>query len=618
MKKNIVKISREELKILYLPKRLSALDITKLIRLPLKSNFTDKIDLSLTPYLEMPISLIGKNNVKVMGIIAPTQSGKTVVLQIVVADSIEQDPGTLIYINPDETLSKKGMREKIINMILETPELKKHIKSLRNVSKIGVQLDNMSIYPAWAGSLATMSSIPAKRVILDEVRLMKLMIGEESNAIKLAADRLTTYYNMGLGQLYLVSTPSVEGDLLHQQLSVPGTLVLHWHVKCKHCGKASKLDFFKNVKVIDNKVRCICLECGNYFEDKDQKREMNSTGFYAPSGSLELPEKLPERVFFWYDSLVSPFRSFEAIYNEYLSTKDKLHDYKNFWQCWLSRFWIDDISKTTEKKLKDRCVEDMVGVVPSWCKLITAGIDTQGDGFFVVVRAWGQDRLTRVIDAYFIECKLKISDSNDIKEILKRDVINRIYTTESNIKWKVGLTSIDTGGNRTKQVYEGTRDFERFIWCKGVGEKQNVTIQYSKEYNLYLVKTSEYLDETEIKSEKSFWELAKNLSDDYFRQFVNYRKTRKKNKVTGEDKIFWRKIGQVDYRMADVHSFICLDIPTDMGTFRNELNKPEFSYNPLKVFENIKNEEVYNRINEEEEDYEKDDGDYEIGNFTWN
>lgn len=612
MKKTQVKISREELKILFLPKRLSALDITKIIRLPLKSNFTDKIDLGLTPYLVMPISLIGKNNVKLIGIIAPTQSGKTVALQVVVADAIEQDPGTLIYINPDETLSKKGMREKIINMILETPELRKHIKSLRNVSKIGIQLDNMSIYPAWAGSLATLSSIPAKRVILDEVRLMKLMIGEESNAIKLAADRLTTYYNMGLGQLYMVSTPSVEGDLLHQQLSVPGTLVLYWHVKCKFCGKASKLNFFKNIKLIDNKVRCVCLECGNYFEDKDQKKEMNSTGFYAPSGSLELPEKLPERVFFWYDSLASPFRSFEAIYNEYIGTKDKLHDYKNFWQCWLSLFWIDDISKTTEKKLKDKCVEDRIGVVPDWCRLITTGIDTQDDGFYIVVRAWGQDRLTRVIDAFFLECKLKISDSNDIKLLLARDVINRIYLTDKNIKWKSGLTSIDTGGHRTKQVYEATGDFERFIWCKGAKEGQNTTIQYSPNYNLYLVRTVEYLDETEDKSDKSFWELAKNISDDYFKQFVNYRKTRKKNKVTGEDKIFWRKVGQVDYRMADVHSFICLDIPTDMGTFRNELNKPDFSYNPLKVFENIKNEETYEKITEEEEESE-----YAIGDFTW-
>jgi len=627
--KNQIKISRDELDILYLPKRLSAVEVAKKIRLPLKANFSDKIDLDLTPYLILPVSLIGKNKHEWLYVIKPTQSGGTVFLQIAVADAIDQDPGTLIYITPDEVLSKKGMQEKVINMIDETPELKKHKTGIKTTSKTGIHLDVMSIYPGWAGSLGTLSSIPAKRVVLDEVRLMKLQIGVESNAIKLANDRLTTYKNMGLAQGYAVSTPSVEGDLLHQQLSIPGTLVLKWHIKCENCGHAAVLDFFENIKLVvistdkegkeKKEPKCVCTKCGHYFEDADQKRKINANGFYAPDdGSLKLPQNFEtaKRIIFWYSSLDSPFRSFKAIWEEFMDTKDKLHDYKNFWQCWLARFWIDDVSKTNIEDLEKQKHEiEGKGVVPTWTKVITGGIDTQDSGFYVTVRAWGANLRTRLIDAFFIECKIKITNADDIHLLIKRDVEDRIYTTINGEKWQIGLYAIDTGGHRTKEIYDGTRDLERIIWVKGAKEGQNITIKYSKDYNLYLVRTVEYLDETEEKSFREDFELPKNIQNDYLRQFINIRKRREKIKKTNEDIVVWVKVGQYDYRMADVHAFICLDIPTSIGTFRREINKEEFIFNPLiKKIEEASEAEA---IHEEDVEGIKDRGTYEIGDINW-
>ena len=614
-----IKISQEELDILYLPKRLSALEVAKKIRLPQKANILSKIDLELTPYLKYPISLIGNTQVQWVFIIKPTQSGGTVFLQVAIADSIDQDPGTLIYINPDETLTKKNMKEKVINMIDETPDLAKHKIGIKKTSKTGIELDNMSIYPGWAGSLGTLSSVAAKRVILDELRLMKLMIGDESNALKLAGDRLTTYLHMGLGQGFGVSTPSVEGDLLHQQLTVPGTLVLKWHIKCDNCGKTQVLDFFRNKKIVnitdaDGSTRevykCVCLECGYEFNDSDQKKKLNSTGFYAvEGGSLELPQKLPKRVLCWFDSMVSPFRSFQAMWEEFKQTKDKLHDYKNFWQCWLAKFWIDDISKTSVEKLEEHKIEDACGVVPEWCKVLTGGIDSQKAGFYVTIRAWGENRITRLVDAYFLECRLPTSHASDVRRIIKRDVTDRIFTTLKGDKWKLGLYAIDTGGNRTKQIYEGTAGLERIIWVKG-RDNQNLTISFNKEIGLYLVRTVEYLDETEEKSFSESFELPYDVPKEYLRQWVNLRKTRKINRNTNEMTFIWKHVGQFDYRMADIHSFICLDITTSVGTFRRELEKPDFFFNPL--IRKIEDEAMSVQETMDSEDSEN----YEVGTFS--
>jgi len=617
--KTKVKISPEELEILYLPKRLSALEVAKKIRLPQKANILNKIDLELTPYLKYPISLIGNTQVQWIFMVAPTQSGKTVFLQVAIADSIDQDPGTLIYVNPDEVLTKKNMQEKVINMILETPDLAKHMKGIKKTSRTGIELDNMTIYPAWAGSLGTLSSVAAKRAVLDELRLMKLMIGDESNALKLIGDRLTTYLHMGLGQGYGVSTPSVEGDLLHQQLTVPGTLVLKWHIKCQNCGKVQVLDFFRNKKitnVVDTDgltreiYKCVCLGCGYEFDDSDQKRKLNSTGFYAVEGGLlELPQKLPKRVLCWFDSMSSPFRSFQAIWEEFKQTKDKLHDYKNFWQCWLAKFWIDDISKTSVEKLEKHKIEDACGVVPEWCKVLTGGIDSQKAGFYVTIRAWGENRITRLVDAYFLECRLPTSHASDVRRVIKRDVTDRIFTTLKGDKWKLGLYAIDTGGNRTKQIYEGTAGLERIIWVKG-RDNQNLTISFNKEIGLYLVRTVEYLDETEEKSFSESFELPCNVPKEYLRQWVNLRKTRKVNKSTNEITFIWKHVGQFDYRMADIHSFICLDITTSVGTFRRELEKSTFFFNPL-----IKKIEDEAQSVQEMADSE-DSENYEVGTFS--
>jgi len=261
---------------------------------------------------------------------------------------IDQDPGPALYILPDEKTGKRHFQKKVVDIVKESPDLAFHLTQYKkDVSKAGLELENMTVYLGWAGSLATLSSFAMKRVFLDEVRLMPLTQGAESNAIKLAGDRLTTYMDMGLAQGYMVSSPSVEGDLLHQQLGINGTTVLYWKVPCPHCGKYQYLRFFTHIKFDAKKEQafCHCQFCDGIFTDSDRKMSWNDEGVWAPesanvseNGLCETDVGLKERVFFRYNSLVSPFRSFQQIWREFMQTKDKLHDYKNFWQCWLAEF----------------------------------------------------------------------------------------------------------------------------------------------------------------------------------------------------------------------------------------------------------------------------------------
>lgn len=589
-----------------MPKRTSALETVRKIRLPLRSNVLDSIDLSLTPYLSDPISRIGNTKNQILGMIAPTQSGKTVFLQVAVADSILQDPGTMFYILPDRIAAEKNLDEKITKMIECSPALSAH-KTLKvtDMAKTHIFLDNMTIYPAWSGGISTMNSIPGRHVCWDEVRLMDLTIGSESNAIKLGNDRLTTYLDYGLGQGYMVSSPSTIGDLLFQQLSVHGTLFLGWQVRCPSCGEYTDPDFFSHVKQTPNGPVGMCPICKHIYNSFDKKREFNKDGKYAvykmhgrgfePTkiniyGEHEIPYDYDEhkRLFWRYESCSSPFRSFKTYYEEFLETKDKLHDYKNFVQCWQAKFWIDDKSKTSVDLLTARESAYKKGEVPPWCKILEGGIDSQDDGFYKEIRAFGPDGLTHLVDYSFIPCSVDTSVAADLVKLFKSSIFNQVYYQKSpdgeRVPWKVSHVAIDTGGHRTKQIYEAKSDLSNLLMVKGAHDNQNVTVQFSEPYNLYMVRTSEYLTETENLTEDLKFTLPEDTSVDYKNQFCNIRKTLFKNKKNGVDTVVWKKIGQCDYRLACVHSFICLDIPVEIcgmsSTVRDMLNDPDFYVNP--------------------------------------
>jgi phage terminase large subunit GpA-like protein len=566
--------------------------------------------------------LIGNGDKSWVILVAPTQSGKTVFLQVAVADSIDQDPGTLLYLLPDKNSVDKMIKERIIDVIEATPELAKHkTGKAKDMAKKGIVLDNMTIYPAWSGSLASMSSTPCKRVILDEVRLMKLTIGEESNAFKLANDRLTTYAHYKVGQGFAVSSPSSEGDLLHQQLQVEGTTVLWWWSKCPHCGKYQLLKFKNHIRFNKEtgKATCNCEACGGEFSDYDKKRSWNTNGTYAPEkaivyndGSWDGEDKIGDRVVCRYNSLVSPFRSFQAIWEEFSKTKGKLHDYKNFVQCWLAEFWVNDVSKTDVLILETKKRNYLRKTVPYGVKIITIGIDSQKDRFVAVARGFGDNKESWLIDYWEMPAMLGMITASEVSDILKRDVVERIFIGEDGTRWQAGLISIDTGGNRTKEIYEAVDGLERFIKIKGAGDAQKVTITHNDQIDLYLVRTAEYLEETELVCMTDIWHLPQDIQPDYISQFCSSRKIKKRDPKTGEDKITWQRVGLCnDARMADVHAHICLDIPTDRGVFRAELNKPDFSFNP--VAQRIK--KLKQLVAEQPEVEEEQE--YDIPDFDW-
>ena len=97
-------------------------------------------------------------------------------------------------------------------------------------------------------------------------------------------------------------------------------------------------------------------------------------------------------------------------------------------------------------------------------------------------------------------------------------------------------------------------------------------------------------------------------------QYCAVRKTENQNKKTGEVKTVWKKIGQNDFRMADVHAFIVLDIPTEKGTLRHQLDIPDFTLTPVAEERKLREARLSQTKRIQESTHF---GDYEIGEFNW-
>jgi len=516
--------------------------------------------------------------------------------------AIHQNPGPLLYILPTEKDVNKAFKEKIMGMIELTPSLNNKIMHPkgRKFSVRCIKLRSMTLHAGWAGGLGSLSSTPFQFVILDEIRLMGNSTGKESNAVKLANDRMKSYKKFGRSQAYGVTTPSEEYDLMYNQIKTPNTTQYWFMIKCASCDKYYIPNFFKNVKYDKGADECICLcpYCKNKQPEEDNlKRDFNkgsAYGIYEQQGSTDLSHILKDRrVVFRFNTLVSPFTSLSTIYREYESTKDRVDDYKNFWQCWLGLFWKHRTSKMDEESLKKRIKKGFKkGTVPPDVKFLTAGVDVQDVGFYVTVCGWAENKVCYIIDQYIIDCHKDRTNVAKTEEVLNNRLANKVWD-----KWEIACFAIDIAdGDRFHEVVDATASMDKCFRVYGnESDRQVTTIKYYNTYDYYRVKASVYLEETD--GSKNLV-LPEDIEQDYITQFSNSKKVITTDK-RGNSVTTWVKEGQNDYRMATVYAWECLDLPFNTFTLRDKLDDSTFSLNPR-----IKIEVATEDLIDENEDYE--------------
>lgn len=395
----------------------------------------------ITPYLVGVMDEFNNYETQKIIFVKPTQVGGTEALQNMIGYIVMQDPAPTMIVYPTEILAKSVSENRLQPMLKITPELAKRFDE--NSQLLELQFDGMYLTLAGSNSPSGLSSKPIRFVLMDEVDKYPGSSGKEADPIKLAIERTKTFHDK---KIYITSTPTLKtGHIWKGKESAD--IEKHYFVPCPHCGEYIELKF-SNIRFPDEEdmsyidraefATYVCQECGCIITDAD-KNNMIRHGEWR---IVRHNTKYVRSVVFWINTLYSPFVRWADIVKEFLTTKDDPETFQNFINSWLAEPWEDTKLKTSAELVLERQTELPEYIVPSWAKLLTAGVDVQESSLYWSIRAWG-DYLTSQNVAH--GQALSFDDIDN--------VMNAQYMNENGEPMIVNLCLVDSG-DQTDMVYD--------------------------------------------------------------------------------------------------------------------------------------------------------------------
>ena len=274
----------------------------------------------------------------------------------------------------------------------------------------------MVLYVVGSNSPTPLSQRSCRNVLRDEINKYPPTVaaGRDTDPLSLSEERAKAFWD--IRKVVDVSSPTTEDGNITRQMKACHSVYYFW-VSCPFCHKLQKL-IFKQIKFENNrelpraeriqiaKQTSVyqCEHCGKDIND-DYREWMLAEKNGAKWQPEKEPARQPEKVGFVLSSLYSPWLTWGDITEKFLEAHlsgdpSKLMNFKN---AWLAEEWIDRAAEPKEEEdiLSHRCNLPPL-VVPEEALALTAGIDTGQGGFWYVVRAWGRNLTSWLVDYGFL------------------------------------------------------------------------------------------------------------------------------------------------------------------------------------------------------------------------
>lgn len=518
---------------------------------------------STTPYL---VGIMDEfNNYMTEEIIfcKPTQVGGTEAMLNMIGYIIEQNPSPTMVVYPTDKIAQWTSRNRVQKMVKLAPSLNKRYDD--NSELLELQFDGMFISLVGSNSPAGLASKPIKYLFLDEVDKYPGASKKEADPIELARERTKTFPNR---KIYMTSTPTTKSGHIWEAKE-GADCEKHFFVPCPHCKEYIELKFsnirFPKEAGMSHEERAelanyVCQACGCFITDSD-KNDVLKKGEWR---TVRQKKDTPQSVAFWMNTLYSPFVRFSTIAREFLKSKDDPEKFQNFVNSWLAEPWEDTHLKTDADLVRERQTDLDEFTVPSWAKIITAGVDVQETSLYYSIRAWGDFLTSQLITR---------GQALSFEEIDR--VMNLEYRKEDGTAMIVQLCLVDSG-DQTDDVYDFCMEHSEWaLPVKGSSHAQlshyklsKINKEGSSAYGmtLVLVDGGKYKDMIAGRMQKSngkgSWMVFNGIDDEYCEQVTAEEKVNVKG-PGGEVKQVWRpKHSHADnhYLDSEVYSMTAADI----------------------------------------------------------
>lgn len=435
---------------------------------------------SRTPYLREPMEAFTDPKVRKIVMVAASQVGKSELELNVIGYIIDQDPGSVLFVQPTLDDARKFSRLRVAPMIRDSKRLKAKVSDVKAKDSGNTILQKSfpggMLTITGSNSASALASTPARYIIGDERDRWAVSAGTEGDPWALAEARQATFYN---AKAVEVSTPTIKGASNIENSYYQGTQERWCHL-CPECGEYGEILFdriqFKHTTnkvrgkkafTIDGPISWICPNCGVLSTEETMRRQpakwipQNPDAYKAGVRS------------FWLNAFSSPWTPWEKIVLKFLQAKDDPQKLKVVFNTLLGELWEDRGDLADEDTMLSRREDygtnsDGSPVeLPAGVLVLTCGVDTQDNRLEYEVVGHGYYGETWGIKKGYIMGK---PDSDDVWEQLD-DVIDHVYHYKDGKGLRISITCVDSGGHYTQEVYARCRQRKnkRVFAIKGKG-----------------------------------------------------------------------------------------------------------------------------------------------------
>lgn len=327
-----------------------------------------------------------------------------------------------LYVGPTEKQVKSVSKDRIDKMLRSTPVLWERTEKGHRYQVAEKWIGGARLGFAWAGSATELSSHPAGLVLVDERDRMDADTGGEGDPVSLARARLKNFLSRKLG---VFSTPTRENASPIWALWEEGTMHM-WSWACQGCERwfVPRLDILKWPEGCspDDALEMATVECPHcqHHHPNEAQPSLNAAGRYIRHRKLAESEPSLMAVFgkyapdtnarplrtasFWISGLASPWASFgqtaKVLIEAYKSgDQERIQAEINTWGGELYRVSGDAPAWETVSACRQ---EYPPRNPPIGVQKITCGADVQKNGIFYVIRGWGFNSESWLLDDGFL------------------------------------------------------------------------------------------------------------------------------------------------------------------------------------------------------------------------
>ncbi len=417
---------------------------------------------SRTPYLKEIMDSFNDPLVKHIVVVASSQVGKSECINNMIGYIIDQDPGSILFIQPTTIDAKEYSKLRIAPMIRDTKCLKVKVAERKSRDS-----ENTILQKSYPGGILTMcgsteahalASKPIRYLFGDERDRWATSAGDEGDPWELATARQITFYN---SKAVEVSTPTIKGASAIEKSYGDGTME-RWKTQCPHCGEYNEIRFEdirfeKNVTEVKGEktyeitdLYYICPSCGCISNEAQMKAQPSKWVADNPEAYKQHGTRS-----YWLSSWASPWAPWKSTILLYLKA---IGDSKKMQVVYNTRFgllWEDRGDLDDEESVMSRR-EEYSAELPDGVLLLTCGVDTQDDRLEYEVVGHGHFGETWAIRKGII---LGRPDTDEVWEALD-EIIDHRYSFENGVRLRISITFVDEGGHFTQEVRQ--RCAERF------------------------------------------------------------------------------------------------------------------------------------------------------------